>query len=75
MRYLNITGIERINDMDLMHAMQIVNQFRRNPQTMLQRFGIPAELKTPDEVADYLYKNKRVSQEQIDQAKAVFNMK
>ncbi len=61
--------------MNIMQAMQVVNQFRNNPQTMLQRFGIPSNLQTPDDVANYLLQNKRVSQDQIDQVRSFYNMK
>lgn len=59
--------------MNLMQMMQMVTQYRNNPQGILQRFGIPQNLQTPDEVADYLMKNRRVTQEQINQARNFFN--
>ena len=59
--------------MNLMQMMQMVTQYRNNPQGILQRFGIPQNLQTPDEVADYLMKNRRVTQEQINQARSSFN--
>lgn len=59
--------------MNLMQAMQMITQYRNNPQGILQRFGIPQDLQTPDEVADYLMKNRRVTQEQINQARNFFN--
>ncbi len=59
--------------MNLMQAMQMITQYRNNPQGILQRFGIPQNLQTPDEVADYLMKNRRVTQEQINQARNFFN--
>lgn len=59
--------------MNLMQMMQMVTQYRNNPQGILQRFGIPQNLQTPDEVADYLMKNRRVTQEQINQARSFFN--
>ena len=58
--------------MNLTQAMQMIGQFRNNPQIMLQRYGIPQNLKTPDEVANYLINSGRVTQEQINQAKQVF---
>lgn len=59
--------------MNIAQAMQMVNQIKNNPRTFLQRFGIPQNLQTPDEVADFLLKNKRVTPEQIDQARNFFN--
>lgn len=58
--------------MNLTQAMQMIGQFRNNPQIMLQRYGIPQNLKTPDEVADFLIKNGRCTQEQVNQAKSLF---
>lgn len=58
--------------MNLQQAMQMIGQFRNNPQIMLQRYGIPQNLKTPDEVADFLIKNGRCTQEQVNQAKSLF---
>lgn len=59
--------------MNLTQAMQMIGQFRNNPQIMLQRYGIPQSLKTPDEVANYLVSNGRVTQEQLNQFKSMFN--
>lgn len=59
--------------MNIAQAMQMVSQIRNNPRSFLQRCGIPQNLQTPDDVADYLLKNKRVTQEQIDQARSMFN--
>ena len=61
--------------MNLQQALQMMGQFSNNPQIMLQRYGIPQNLKTPDEVANYLVNNGRVTQDQINQAKAFFNRK
>ena len=59
--------------MNLQQAMQMIGQFKNNPQIMLQRYGIPQNLKTPDEVADFLVKNGRCTQEQVNQARSLFN--
>ncbi len=59
--------------MNLTQAMQMIGQFRNNPQIMLQRYGIPQNLTTPDEVANYLVSNGRVTQEQLNQFKSMFN--
>ena len=61
--------------MNLQQALQMMGQFSNNPQIMLQRYGIPQNLKTPDEVANFLVNNGRVTQDQINQAKAFFNKK
>ena len=59
--------------MNLTQAMQMIGQFRNNPQIMLQRYGIPQNLTTPDEVANYLVSNGRVTREQLNQFKSMFN--
>ena len=58
--------------MNIQQAMQFVQQFRGNPQQMLQRFGIPQECNSPDSVAKYLLDNGKVTQQQIEQAKSFF---
>lgn len=59
--------------MNPQYLMQMVGQFRRNPQMLLQKYGIPQNLKTPDDVADYLLQNGKVTKEQIEHAKAMCN--
>ena len=57
---------------NIQNAMQIINQIR-NPQQMLVRMGIPQDkLQSPDSVAQYLLNNGRISQQQIDQAKTLY---
>lgn len=52
--------------MQLMQAMQ-------NPQAFLSRMGIPNEaLNSPQDAAQYLMKNGKCSQAQIDQAKNMY---
>lgn len=58
--------------MNIQQAMQFVQQFRGNPQQVLQRFGIPQEYNSPDSVAKYLLDNGKVTQQQIEQAKSFF---
>ena len=59
--------------MNMFQVMNMVNQFRNNPQALLQRFGIPSQYNNPDSVAKYLLGNGRVTQSQIDQARQFFN--
>jgi hypothetical protein len=55
-----------------MQAMNFINQIR-NPQQFLQGMGIPQEfIKSPDDAAQYLLQNGKVTQQQIDQAKQMF---
>lgn len=57
---------------NIQNAMQIINQIR-NPQQMLVRMGIPQDkVQSPDSVAQYLLNNGRISQQQIDQAKTLY---
>lgn len=57
---------------NIQNAMQIINQIR-NPQQILVRMGIPQDkMQSPDSVAQYLLNNGRISQQQIDQAKTLY---
>lgn len=57
---------------NIQNAMQIINQIR-NPQQILVRMGIPQDkVQSPDSVAQYLLNNGRISQQQIDQAKTLY---
>ena len=58
---------------NFMQLAQMLQQFKNNPQAMLQRMGIPQECNDPDSVVDYLLKNNKVTQEQIEQAKGFYN--
>ena len=58
--------------MNIMQAMNFIKQVN-NPQQFLQGLGIPQEhINSPDDVAQYLLQNGRVTQQQIDQAKQMF---
>ena len=53
-------------------AMQMMQQFQ-NPQQMLQRMGIPQEhIGSPQSVEQYLLNSGRISQQQIEQAKNMY---
>lgn len=53
---------------NIQQAMQLMNQFQ-NPQQLIQKMGIPQEFaNTPQDVANYLLQNGKVTQQQIDQA-------
>lgn len=58
--------------MNIQQLMQTVTQMSSNPQAVLQRYGIPQNLKTPEEVAQYLMNNGRVSQAQVNQANNMY---
>ena len=58
--------------MNMMQIFQMMNQFRSNPQQLLQRFGIPQQYNSPDSVAKYLVDSGKVTQQQIEQAKSFF---
>lgn len=52
--------------------LQIMQQFQ-NPQQILQRMGIPQEcMKSPEDAAQYLLQNGKVTQEQINQAQNMY---
>lgn len=58
---------------NLMQVAQLIQQFKSNPLGMLQQMGIPQNCNDPDSVVNYLLENKKVTQEQIDQAKGFYN--
>lgn len=57
---------------NIQSLIQTVTQMSSNPQAVLQRYGIPQDLKTPEEVAQYLMNNGRVSQAQVNQASNMY---
>lgn len=57
---------------NIQSLIQTVTQMSSNPQAVLQRYGIPRDLKTPEEVAQYLMNNGRVSQDQVNQASNMY---
>lgn len=58
--------------MNIQQAMNLVQQLK-NPQQMLQKMGIPQEyMNSPQNVAQYLLDNGKVTKEQIDQAKNMY---
>ena len=59
--------------MNIPQFMQMVQQMSNNPQLLLRKFGIPQDLQSPDEVAQYLKSSGRVTQNQIDQATSMYN--
>lgn len=55
--------------MDIRQFFQIMN----NPQQFISQMGIPQEVaKSPQDVANYLLNNGKVNQQQIDQAKGMY---
>jgi len=53
-------------------AQQLIQSIQ-NPQQMLMRMGIPQDvMSSPQNVAEYLLKNGRVTQQQIQQANAMY---
>ena len=59
--------------MNMMQMMQMIQQFKGNPQQFLQRFGIPQNCNTPDSVIKYLMDNGKVTQDQVTQAQGFYN--
>ena len=58
--------------MNIQNAMQIM-QAMQNPQGLLQKMGIPQEyLDSPQNVAQYLLDNGKVTQNQINQANQMY---
>ena len=52
-----------------MNFMQMVQQFRQNPQQALQQMGIPQNLANdPNKIIQYMMNNSIISQEQYNQA-------
>lgn len=58
--------------LNIQSLMQTVSQMRNNPQQLFQKFNIPQNLKTPEEVAQYLMRSGRVSQAQVNQANNMY---
>lgn len=58
--------------MNIQQLMQTVTQMSSNPQAILQKYGVPQNFKTPEEVAQYLMNSGRVSQEQVNQANNMY---
>ena len=54
------------------NLIQLISQLSQNPQQLLQRYGIPQNLNTPQSVADYLINNGKVTQQQINQANQMY---
>ena len=57
---------------NVQQAMQMIQQMQNNPQMILQKFGIPQDLKSPNEVTQYLLNSGRVNQSHIDQARSIY---
>lgn len=58
--------------MNIQQLMQTVTQMSSNPQAILQKYGVPQNFKTPEEVAQYLMNSGRVSQAQVNQANNMY---
>lgn len=57
---------------NLQNVMTMIQQIK-NPQQMIQQMGIPQEvMKSPQDVAKYLLDNGKVTQQQIQQATAMY---
>ena len=57
---------------NMQYAMNMIQQMK-NPQQMLQKMGIPQEcLNNPQDVAQYLLQNGKVTQQHIDQATSMY---
>ncbi|HCJ37833.1 MAG TPA: hypothetical protein DHV37_05850 [Erysipelotrichaceae bacterium] len=58
--------------MNIQQMTQIIQQYSSNPQALFKRFGIPEQLNTPQDVAQYLMNNGRVTQDQVNQANSMY---
>ena len=58
--------------MNVNGLMNAINQLHGNPQQLLQRFNIPSNCNTPQDVMQYLMNNNMVSQSQINQANSLY---
>lgn len=59
--------------MNFQNMMAFMNQIK-NPQQLLQRMGVPQNcLNSPQDAAQYLMQNGKVTQEQIDQANQLYS--
>ena len=57
---------------NLQNVMTMIQQIK-NPQQMIRQMGIPQEVtKSPQDVAKYLLDNGKVTQQQIQQATAMY---
>lgn len=55
-----------------MNVQQMIQQFSNNPQQILRQFGIPENLNTPQDVAQYLMNSGKVTQAQVNQANNMY---
>ena len=52
-----------------MNIMQMANQFKRNPMSMLQqKFNIPQNLNDPNQIIQHLLNTGQVTQSQVNNA-------
>ena len=59
----------------MVNVQQIINtiqQYSNNPKQLFKQFGIPEQLSTPQEVAQYLMNNGKVTQDQVNQANNLY---
>lgn len=60
-----------LNIMQLMSAYQ---QFKQNPMAMLsQKYNIPQNMSNPQDIIQHLLNSGQISQDQVNQAKAMSN--
>lgn len=58
----------------LMDIMNLYNQFKQNPMGMLmQRYNIPQNITSPQDIVQHLLNTNQVSQAQVNQAMAMKN--
>lgn len=59
--------------MNIMQALQMIQQFKNNPQQILMNYGIPKEFTdSPQNVAQYLMQSGKVNQAQFEQASNMY---
>lgn len=61
--------------MNMIQMLAQFQQFKKNPMAMLlKKYNIPGNLNSPDDVLKHLVSSGQVSQDQLEQVKAVASM-
>lgn len=57
---------------NIQQLFNMVQQYSKEPKTLLKQFGIPEELNSPQDVAQYLMNSGKVTQSQVNQANQIY---
>lgn len=57
---------------NIQQILNTIQQYSNNPQPLLRKFGIPEQLNNPQDVAQYLMNNGKVTQDQVNQANNLY---